>query len=316
MTTGKGHNVAASIRQQLLNRSRENHADFNLILTRYGLERFLYRIGASAYRNRFILKGAMLFPLWGVINFRGTRDIDLLGFGESDIKALEDVFRELCQVAVEDDGIIFDRDSVKAEDIRDQLEYGGTRMCFAADLSGAKISMQVDVGFGDAVTPDACEADFPTILDQPSPRMRVYPPETVVAEKFHAMVKFGIANSRMKDFYDLWVISRMFDFDGNTLATALDRTFERRNTPLPSSAPLALTDEFSKDTQKIRQWDAFLNRSGLQVDTTLTGVTEFIAGFIIPPIECRNRSEKKDMSWPAGGPWQEGKCSSPDAVPH
>ena len=304
MTRGKGSNVAASIRQQLLNRSRESHADFNLILTRYGLERFLYRIGASAYRNRFILKGAMLFPLWGVINFRGTRDIDLLGFGESDIKALEDVFRELCHVAVEDDGIIFYRDSVKAEDIRDQLEYGGTRMCFTADLAGAKISMQVDVGFGDAVTPDACEADFPTILDQPSPRLRVYPPETVVAEKFHAMVKFGIANSRMKDFYDLWVISRMFDFDGNTLATALDRTFERRGTPLPSLAPLALTDEFSKDAQKIRQWGAFLNRSGLRVDTTLAGVTEFIAGFIIPAIEYRNRSEKNEMSWLAGGPWQ------------
>lgn len=261
----------------------------------------------------------MLFPLWGVINFRGTSDVDLLGFGESDIKALEEVFRELCQVRVENDGIIFDMDSVKAEDIRDQLEYGGTRMRFTADLAGAKISLQVDVGFGDAVTLEAREADFPAILDLPSPHLRVYPPETVVAEKFHAMVKLGIANSRMKDFYDLWVISRMFDFDGGTLVTALERTFESRNTPLPSSAPLALTDKFSKDVQKIRQWNAFLNRSGLHVNATFTGVNEFIAGFIMLLIECRNRGEKYDMSWPAGGPWQEGKCSSipvPVVMPH
>lgn len=305
MTKRNGSNTAASVRQRLLNKSRESHTDFNLILTRYGLERFLYRLSRSAYGARFILKGAMLFPLWGVYSFRSTRDIDLLGFGDNDIQALEDVFREMCQVEVEDDGILFNKDSVKAEDIRDQLEYGGTRIRFTADLAGALISLQVDIGFGDAVTPEAVEADFPTMLDHPAPHLRVYPPETVIAEKFQAMVKLGIANSRMKDFYDIWIISGMFDFDGTTLSTALARTFERRNTPLPMSVPLALTDEFSKDTQKVRQWGAFLNRSALQVDTDLQGVVEVIADFVMPPIVARCSGESFNSSWRAGGPWKK-----------
>lgn len=303
MTKGNGSNMAVSVRQRLLNKSRESHTDFNLILTRYGLERFLYRLSRSAYGNRFILKGAMLFPLWGVYSFRSTRDIDLLGFGDSDIQELEEVFRKMCQVEVEDDGIIFDKDSVKAEDIRDQLEYGGTRIRFMADLAGAQISLQVDVGFGDAVTPEASEADFPTILDHPSPHLRVYPPETVIAEKFHAMVKLGIANSRMKDFYDIWVIVRMFDFDGSTLVTAFERTFERRTTPLPLAAPLALTDEFSKDAQKVRQWGAFLSRSALQVDTDLQGVVKDISSFVMPLLLARSLGESFSSSWRAGGPW-------------
>lgn len=305
MTAGKGSNIAASVRQRLLNRSKERHADFNLILTRYGLERFLYRLGRSEYRTGFILKGAMLFPLWGVDGFRETRDVDLLGFGDRDVKALEDVFRTMCRVEVEDDGIVFDADSVKAEEIRDQAEYGGTRLRFAADLAGARISLQVDVGFGDAVTPDAREADFPTMLDQPAPRLRVYPPETVVAEKFQAMVKLGIANGRLKDFYDLWVMGRMFDFNGGTLMTALERTFERRGTPLPASAPLALTEEFSSDPQKVRQWSAFLGRSGLHVDAALADVTGFIAGFVMPPVQAHGRGERFRKVWTAGGQWQE-----------
>lgn len=305
MTAGKGSNIAASVRQRLLNQSREQGADFNLMLTRYGLERFLYRLSKSAYSNRFILKGAMLFPLWGVYSYRSTRDVDLLGFGESDIKALEEVFREMCQVEVEDDGIRFDTDSIKAEDIRDQMEYGGTRIRFTADLAGATIGLQVDIGFGDAVTPEAREADFPTILDQPCPHLRVYPPETVVAEKFHAMVKLGIANSRLKDFYDVWIISQMFSFDGSVLLNALERTFERRNTPLPLAAPLALTEEFSKDVQKVQQWRAFLNRSALKVDTDLEGVVKDIAGFVMPPIAARGRGEEFTLLWRVGGAWGE-----------
>ena len=171
-----------------------------------------------------------------------------------------------------------------------------------ADLAGAQISLQVDVGFGDAVTPEASEADFPTILDHTPPHLRVYPPETVIAEKFHAMVKLGIANSRMKDFYDIWIIARMFDFDGSTLVTALERTFERRTTPLPLAAPLALTDEFSNDVQKVRQWGAFLSRSALQVDTDLQGVVKDIAGFVMPLLLARSRGESFRSSWRAGGP--------------
>lgn len=249
----------------------------------------------------------MLFPLWGVYSFRSTRDIDLLGFGESDIQALETVFREMCQVAVDDDGVIFDADSVKGEDIRDQMEYGGTRLRFTAGLAGAAINLQVDVGFGDAVTPEARDADFPTILDHPAPHLRVYPPETVVAEKFQAMVKLGIANSRMKDFYDIWLIGRMFSFDGRVLSQALVRTFEQRSTPLPLSAPLALTEEFSRDVQKVRQWNAFLDRSALQVDTDFAGIVAFIADFIMPLLESTRLGKDFTAKWPVGGTWQDDK---------
>lgn len=304
MTQQRGQNVAASVRQRLLDQARSKRVDFNLLLTRYGLERFLYRLGCSEYRERFILKGAMLFPLWGVVSYRSTRDVDLLGYGESEIAALVEVFRMICQTEVADDGVIFDSASVQAEDIRDQMEYGGTRIKLNADLAGARIHLQVDIGFGDVVTPAAVAADYPTVLDQPVPHIRVYPRETVVAEKFQAMVHLGIANSRMKDFHDLWVIGSQFNFDGATLTSALVRTFERRNTPLPNSLPLALTPEFFLDDQKIRQWKAFLNRSGLGIQPELSEVAAFIAGFVMPLIESCSRGEAFDGSWQAGGPWQ------------
>jgi hypothetical protein len=304
MTQIRGENIAASIRQRLLDLARAKQVDFNLLLTRYGLERFLYRLGRSEYRERFILKGAMLFPLWGVVSYRSTRDVDLLGYGESEIEALITVFRTICQTAAKDDGITFDPATVQAEDIRDQMEYGGTRLKFNAELAGARINIQVDIGFGDVITPSAESAEYPTILDQSAPHLRVYPRETVVAEKFQAMVKLGMANSRMKDFHDLWVISSQFDFDGMTLATALERTFERRNTPMPTELPLALTPEFFEDVQKIRQWKAFLNRSGLPADVELAEVASLIAGFVMQPITEHYTEKKSKRLWLAGGPWQ------------
>jgi hypothetical protein len=287
----------------LLDQARSKRVDFNLLLTRYGLERFLYRLGRSEYRERFVLKGAMLFPLWGVVSYRSTRDVDLLGYGESEIEALVTVFRTICQTEVADDGITFDSTSVQAEDIRDQMEYGGTRLKLNADLAGARIHLQVDIGFGDVITPAADSAEYPVLLDHPAPSLRVYPRETVVAEKFQAMVYLGIANSRMKDFHDLWVLGSQFDFDGKTLATALARTFERRNTPLPVALPLALTPEFFADVQKVRQWKVFLNRAGLTVEVELAGVAAFIAGFVMPLIETTRVGGNYTGRWLAGGPW-------------
>ena len=304
MTQIRGTNVAASIRQRLLDQARLKRVDFNLLLTRYGLERFLYRLGQSEYRERFILKGAMLFPLWGVVSYRSTRDVDLLGYGESEVEALITVFRAICQTKAEDDGVKFDPASVQAEDIRDQMEYGGTRLKFNAELAGARIHLQVDIGFGDVVTPPAEPAKYPTLFDHPAPQLRVYPRETVVAEKFQAMVQLGIANSRMKDFYDLWVIGGQLDFDGMTLAAALSGTFERRNTPLPTELPLALTPEFFANAQKIRHWKAFLNRAGLPADVELAEVATFIAGFVMPPIEMRSVENTFTGFWIAGGPWK------------
>jgi len=305
MTPAKRTNMAASVRQRLLNQARERRIDFNLVLTRYGLERFLYRLGKSEYRDRFILKGAMLFPLWGMPSYRQTRDIDLLSFGESDIETIVRTIRAVCLTDVEDDGISFDPASVQAENIRDQMEYGGVRVRINAELDSAQIHAQVDIGFGDAVTPDAVLADFPTLLDLPAPHLRVYPRETVVAEKFQAMVQLGIANSRMKDFHDLWTISQTFDFDGATLAGAIAKTFERRNTPIPSDIPLALTAEFSGDAQKLRQWHGFLNRAGLRGDVSLAEAVAFIVAFVMPPVRAVALGESFNKYWPPGGPWQE-----------
>lgn len=305
MTQIRGVNVAASVRQRLLDQARSKRVDFNLLLTRYGLERFLYRLGRSEYRERFVLKGAMLFPLWGVVSYRSTRDVDLLGYGEIELEALVTVFRTICQTEVVEDGIMFDPASVQAEDIRDQMEYGGTRLKLKADLAGARIQLQVDIGFGDVITPSAESAEYPTLLDHSAPSLRVYPRETVIAEKFQAMVHLGIANSRMKDFHDLWVLGNQFDFDGMTLATALARTFERRNTPLPVELPLALTPEFFAAAQKVRQWKAFLNRAGLAAEVELAAVASFIAGFVMPLIVTTSVGEKFTGCWLAGGPWQE-----------
>lgn len=304
MTPAKRTNMAASVRQRLLDLSRERQIDFNLMLTRYGLERFLYRLGRSEYRDRFILKGAMLFPVWGMPSYRQTRDIDLLGFGENDTETLVGTIRAVCLTDVEDDSIRFGPASVQAEDIRDQMEYGGVRVRINADLDGARIHVRVDIGFGDAVTPDAVFADFPTLLDLPAPHLRVYPRETVVAEKFQAMVQLGIANSRMKDFHDLWTIGRMFDFDGTTLASAIVKTFERRNTFIPSDTPLALTAEFAGDAQKLRQWHAFLNRAGLRGDVRFAEAIAFILTFVMPPVRALTLGESFNKSWRPGGPWQ------------
>lgn len=304
MTQIRGANVAASVRQRLLDQARAKRVDFNLLLTRYGLERFLYRLGQSEYRERFVLKGAMLFPLWGVVSYRSTRDVDLLGYGESEIEALITVFRTICKTEVVDDGITFDPASVQAEDIRDQMEYGGTRLKLNANLAGARIHLQVDIGFGDIITPSADSAEYPVLLDHPAPSLRVYPRETVIAEKFQAIVHLGIANSRMKDFHDLWVLGSQFDFDGMTLATALARTFDRRNTQLPVELPLALTPEFFADVQKVRQWKAFLNRAGLTVEVELAEIATFIAGFVMPLFKTTRVGGNYNGRWLAGGPWQ------------
>ena len=225
MTPPRQGNMAASVRQRLLNLARERRENFDYLLTRFGLERFLYRLANSPFRDRFILKGAMFFLLWGMDEHRPTRDADFLGFGENDAENLVAIFQDVCRVAVEDDGLIFDPASVQAAAIREEMEYGGIRVTLPAILDRARISLQFDVGFGDAVTPLAEEVDYPTLLDLPAPHLRIYPKETVIAEKFQAMVHLGIANSRMKDFYDIWVMARSFDFDGSVLKTAIERTF-------------------------------------------------------------------------------------------
>jgi len=251
-------NIGASVRARLLSRAHAEQSDFQVFLTRYTLERVLYRLSMSEHRNRFILKGAMLFSVWVNAPFRPTRDLDLLGFGDNDVNAIADVFRSICAQPVVDDGVEFDIAALKAAPIREDLEYAGVRVRTTAIIDRARIPVQIDVGFGDAVTPAPVQIDYPVLLDMPAPRLRAYPVETVVAEKFEALVTRGIVNSRLKDYYDLWMIARTFELKASSLAEAARRTFARRGTPLPSVPPAGLTDEFA--TAWATQWRTFLGR--------------------------------------------------------
>jgi predicted nucleotidyltransferase component of viral defense system len=298
-------NVAASVRQRLLNLARDRGEDFGLVLTRYALERMMYRLSVSKHHDQFVLKGAMLFALWGGDPHRPTRDLDLLGHSTIDTQRLEQVFSEVIGVKTENDGLEFPVETVRGERIREAEEYEGVRIHLEARLAAARIKVQIDVGFGDVMTPEPQEMEYPVLLDFPSPRLWTYPRETVVAEKFEAMVKLGIANSRMKDFYDLWVIASDFEFDGALLGQAIKATFERRGTALPTGVPLALSDEFSEDTGKKTQWSAFLRRLGRDAgSTSLAEVTKVLREFLMPPVSVAALDETFDKSWPPAGPWQ------------
>lgn len=273
-------NVGASVRARLQNLSREKGQSFDLILTRYALERLLYRLSISGHADAFVLKGAMLLTSWFEDPHRATRDIDLLGFGDSSPNAILAAFREILAVDVAD-GVEFDMNALRIDQIREHVEYGGLRMRTTATISGARIAVMIDVGFGDALEPGAEVIDYPPLLDLPAPRLRAYARETVIAEKFQAMVALGHANSRMKDFYDVWLLNQSFSFQGDRLARAISATFERRATIIPTELPDGLTPEFAEDQQKQRQWNAFLENVALDPGS-LAVVTATIAEFIMP----------------------------------
>jgi predicted nucleotidyltransferase component of viral defense system len=297
-------NLAASVRQKLFNRAQERHEDFGLVLTKYGLERFLYRLAQSKYRDQFVLKGALLFELWTHRPYRPTRDLDLEGHGENSIARIKRLFAEIISQAVEDDGLVFDPESLHVARIKEDQEYEGLRVNFVARLERAKIHMQVDVGFGDVIVPPPQETAYPAMLDFPSAHLLAYPRETVIAEKLEALVKLGIANTRMKDFYDLWKLSCDFAFDGALLSDAIKATFKRRRTEIPSDTPLALTHEFSRDSQKAKQWQAFVKKSNLDQDhATLDDVAANITRFVMPPLQAIRGSQHFPLTWPKGGPW-------------
>lgn len=306
MTGNQTKNLAVSVRDRLLNLARRRGEDFQLVLTRYGLERLLYRLSRSEYSDRFILKGAMLFSLWDDQPYRATRDVDFLGFGDRSEDAIRDAFHALCNIAVADDGLVLHSDSVRVVPIRDGAEYGGTRVTLLGELGATRIPIQADIGFGDAVTPDPELIEYPTLLELPAPLLRVYPRDTVVAEKYQALVNLAMANSRMKDFYDLWVMANRFDFDGATLSEAIKNTFSRRETPLPQHTPAGLSAEFHKDPTKIRQWDAFL-RKGMLISTAvsppLEQVCELLEKFLMPPTIALSQDHTFPEHWRSGGGW-------------
>lgn len=295
-------NVAASVRARLLNKARTEKLDFNLLLTRYALERLLYRLSISEQRGQFLLKGALLFDLWFDVPHRPTHDVDLLGFGSTEMPHLENLFRQISQMGG-DDGIVFQADTVKAAEIRKEANYAGVRVTMTSLLDGARSPVQIDIGFGDAVVPGPEDAQYPVILDgMPSPQLRVYPRYTVVAEKLEAMVSLGILNSRMKDYFDLWILARHTDFDGTVLAKAICATLERRKTGMPSGLPLGLTDEFARNEQKNRQWSAFLRKNALE-PITLVAVIGALREFLLPVLAALAADDDFARQWRAGTGW-------------
>ena len=263
MAQKKALDLAASVRARLLNLAKAEQTDFNAVLVRYALERFLYRLGQSAHADHFVLKGAMLFNLWYAMPHRPTRDVDLLGFGASDLKSIAQTFREIVSVASAD-GMIFDPASVVVDEIRKNAGYAGARVLVSAELARARCKVQVDIGFGDAVTPGPVDATYPVLLaDFAAPQLRTYPAYTVVAEKLHAMVLLGMTNSRVKDYLDVWILLEREVLDATVLATAIAATFNRRSTAVPTALPIGLSDEFAADASRRALWAAFLKKNDL-----------------------------------------------------
>ncbi len=306
MTKSAVTNLPASVRQRLLNLSHQRQEDFNLVLSLYAIERLLYRLSQSPYAGQFVLKGAVLFSVWTGKLHRPTRDLDLLGFGDTSDERLREVFQAICRHDVPPDGMIFDAESIRVTQILEGQEYGGQRLQLNALLDTARIPVQIDIGSGDAITPGSRLTRYPTLLDFPAPELRSYPKETVVAEKLHAMVAHGVVNSRMKDYYDLWLLSRLFDFEGWLLAKAIRATFGRRDTPVPASTPIALSPQFATDTQKIAQWQAFLSRSRLDIgNEAFEQVVLDLVSFLGPPMRSVAAQTPFLALWPQGGPWTQ-----------
>ena len=289
-------NRSASVLARLLALARRRGEDYNLLLNRFALERVLHRLSLSRYADQYLLKGALLFSLWYGEPHRPTRDADLLGFGPDDAAHLVAAFREIAAIVI-DDGIAFDTGSFKAEPIREDNPYGGMRMRLNGRIGSARISLHIDVGFGDAVTPGPETVTFPTLLDDfAGPVLRVYPVYTLIAEKYHAMVVLGMANSRMKDFFDLAVIARRTRLDGALLARAIEATFTRRSTALPKEQPLALTGKFSGDNAKRLQWSAFL-RKGRIAAVGLVETVDLLDRLLWPPTQVALAASAATATW-------------------
>lgn len=297
-------NLAASVHARLAQLRAKTGEDYNVLLVRFTLERLLYRLSRSRHRDQFILKGAMLFAVWDSALHRATRDLDLLGFGQPTPERLTEVFRELCGIDVEADGVVYDPRSVTCEDIRAQDEYAGIRVKLRATIGNAVVPVQVDVGFGDALPVAPEEITFPVLLDMTAPKLRAYARETVVAEKLEAIVKLGMLNSRFKDYFDLHYLAQRFPFDGELLAKSIAATFERRGTALPTGLPAGLTPTFSSDPAKIRGWQAFWRKTGLKGECPpLPTVTLLLVKFLERPLEAASNDEPLAATWKSGR-WQ------------
>ena len=305
---GKIVNLTASVHQKLLNWARAHHAVFDLVLQRYAAERFLYRLGVSGEVDRFTLKGASLFLVWSGSEFRTTHDVDLLGTGAQSLLAIRQAMAAICTIEDTFDCLTFDPSRIRVEDIRHDQSYGGVRVKIEARLGKARISLQIDIGFGDTIHPSREQAEYPTLLDHAAPRIWIYPRETAIAEKFEAMVSLGASNSRMKDFWDVVALSQEFEFDGQMLRTAICETFRTRGMPIAKVAPEALRPAFYQDEKRVEMWRAFRQKSGLQLDVpaAFAAVGERVIAFLGPVWDSLSGGGEFARFWGKGGPWATG----------
>ena len=303
MTKHGVKDIAASVRAHLQQHAKDKERPFQEVLQYYAMERFLYRLGQSPHAKNFVLKGGLMLPVWQAPTSRPTKDIDLLSHLPNQVEVITNVVRDVCHIEVQSDGLTFDADTISGKVITEDADYRGVRVRFKGHLQNARISMQIDTGFGDVIVPSPTLVDYPTILDLPPPRLYGYSRESGVAEKFEAMVKLGQINSRMRDFYDLWLLSGQFDFDGPTLAEAVRATFSHRGTPIDSE-PVALTAAFSSDATKQAQWRSFIEKSEINpAPSELAEITERIREFLEPVADALQRHASFKYRWNAPGPW-------------
>ncbi len=307
MTKDAPKDLAASIRQRLLDIARRTGRPFNELLTYYGMERFLYRLSQSEHASSFILKGALLLHVWQGEGARSTSDIDLVGFGSNAPEAVAERVRECLLVEVPPDGVQFDTESVQAEPIAEGADYQGVRVQVRGLLGKMRLALQVDVGFGDALEPEPALVDYPALLDFPAPKLLGYARESLVAEKFEAMVKLGATNSRMKDFGDLYGLSLTMPFNGVSLTNALEVTLAKRGTRIQDVLPLVLTPEFVLLPQKKTQWRSYLKkrRFAVRPPDSLEDVLKQIRLFLLPPVIALSQHTPFKKQWLPGGPWRD-----------
>lgn len=300
---GKVKNIAASVHQRLLNKAKKSSRPFNEILQHFAIERFIYRLSKSPHADKFVLKGALMFSAWTGSMSRPTMDIDLLGKFKNSIDLVVAVFKDACEMEVENDGIVFHEDTVTATRITEDADYKGIRVLLRGNLSNIRLFLQIDIGFGDIIIPKPNRVKYPVLLDFPPPELDGYTMESTVAEKFQAMVKLGLFNSRMKDFYDIWFLSRRFDFNGETLIEAIEKTFEKRKTKLISE-PSIFNPMFMKDDTKQAQWQGFKKKTKLteapdSFEDVVVGIKIFLQPVVVSMI---NRQTFRSF-WSAPGPW-------------
>ncbi|MCA9296929.1 MAG: nucleotidyl transferase AbiEii/AbiGii toxin family protein [Phycisphaerales bacterium] len=303
MTKRAPSNVAASVHSRLLNQARETAKPFNDLLQHYALERFLFRLSHSDFSSKFILKGALLLRVWEVSSIRPTRDIDLLGKTHNDLERVRSIIQQLCVATVNDDGMSFDAESIRAAFIAEDAEYEGIRIEFTGRLGNARIPMQIDIGFGDRVTPAPTIIEYPTVLASGPIRLLAYTPETTIAEKFQVMLSRGLLNSRMKDYFDIWALAKARQYDGQLLAEAIATTCTQRKTAV-SQTPSALSKAMGDDEQRRIQWTAFRRRlQPTDAPESLDELVAAVARFLSPVANALATHAPFKHQWTPGGPW-------------